>query len=225
MSQPDVTDAGAVLDALDAALLALVQAAPDGSPSQLAGASEHALELALLTAASSPVGAALLTAASSPAGSALVDLCCAMERCLELIGEGRVDPGLALPALAMAAHTARSSFAPAISAARYEIETLLPIPGQAPAPRRSLDVPAQSLVRRPILARADLGLGDPAESGAALRADPSASPTRAAPPAGAALAAFPTAAIRPQRLEQIFAAWPESARLAVASARQRLRPT
>jgi hypothetical protein len=217
MSQPDVTDAGAVLDALDAALLALVQAAPDGSPAQLAGASEHALELALLTAARSPVGAALR--------DPLVDLCCAMERCLELIGEGRVDPGLALPALAMAAHTARSSFAPAISAARYEIETLLPIPGQAPAPRRSLDVPVQSLVRRPVLARADLGLGDAAEIGAAVLADPAPSPTRASPSAGAALAAVPTAAIRPQRLEQLFAAWPESARLAVASARQRLRPT
>jgi hypothetical protein len=198
-------------DALDAALLALVQAAPQGSQAQLSLAAEHALVLALRSAATTTPGSAIAEPGE------LVGLACAMERCLELIGEGLVDPGLALPALAMAAHTARSSFRPAIAAARYEIETLLPIPGQASAPRRSLDVPAQSLVRRPSLNRgADATTGAPSADAAAV------SPI------------VPTAAISPQRVEQLFAAIvagaagaasPDSARAMVAAARQRLRST
>lgn len=49
---------------------------------------------------------------------------------VELVGEDLVDAGIALPALAMACHTlcdARADEA-AREAARFEIETLLPVP-------------------------------------------------------------------------------------------------
>jgi hypothetical protein len=212
MDRTGETGVTEAFDALDAALLALVQAAPQGSQAQLSLAAEHALVLALRSAATTTP----LSAIAEP--GELVGLACAMERCLELIGEGLVDPGLALPALAMAAHTARSSLRPAIAAARYEIETLLPIPGQASAPRRSLDVPAQSLVRRPSLNRG----ADGATTGAPSADAAAVSPT------------IPTAAISPQRVEQLFAAIaagaagaasPDSARAMVAAARQRLRST
>jgi hypothetical protein len=124
----------AALDALEGALTALIQRAPDGSPQQVRDAAGDALAVAFCAAAA--------------ARTDHVALACAMERCLELLADGRVDAGVALPALAMAAHTARSWDAAAVKAARYEVETLLPLPG-TPAPRRALDVPAVSLVRHP----------------------------------------------------------------------------
>ncbi len=56
---------------------------------------------------------------------------------VELVGDGRVDPGIALPALAMACATLDDVQRGALGereaeAARYEIETLLPVPGRAP---------------------------------------------------------------------------------------------
>ncbi len=52
---------------------------------------------------------------------------------VELVGEQLIDPGIALPALAMACHTlgdARLGEAER-EAARFEIETLLPVPDHA----------------------------------------------------------------------------------------------
>nr|HEX4319011.1 hypothetical protein [Kofleriaceae bacterium] len=53
----------------------------------------------------------------------------AIARIVELVGEQLVDPGVALPALAMACDTlARSTDPVVLDAARYEIETLQPMP-------------------------------------------------------------------------------------------------
>ena len=65
---------------------------------------------------------------------------------VELVGAGRIDAGIALPALASACATLAD---PRLTerereAARYEIETLLPVP----EPVR-IDVPATSLTRGP----------------------------------------------------------------------------
>lgn len=195
-----------LLDALDAGLLALVQSAPHGSPAQLADAAALAFELALHAAAPAPGRPEQLARAEPPGRPELLGLACALERCLELISVGTVDAGVALPALAMAAYTARSSSPPAWAAARYELETLLPVPGQATAPRRTLDVPAASLVRRPTPAAA---AGAP--------------PAPAAPAPAATPAATPETAAAAARLEALAAAWPEPARQAVAAARRRLR--
>lgn len=80
-------------------------------------------------------------------------LALAIARVVELVGEGLVDPGIALPPLAMACATLAAGIRgtlgePALEAARFEIETLLPLPTQAPriaAP----DVPIASLRRAP----------------------------------------------------------------------------
>ena len=63
---------------------------------------------------------------------------------VELVGARRIDPGIALPALAMACTTLTD---PRLTdreheAARFEIETLLPVPAQ-PEP----DVPLSQLTR------------------------------------------------------------------------------
>jgi hypothetical protein len=79
-------------------------------------------------------------------------LALAIARVVELVGEDLVDPGIALPALAMACATLadglRGRLGPAeLEAARFEIETLLPVPDKPPklvAP----DVPLTSLRRR-----------------------------------------------------------------------------
>lgn len=147
---------GALLDSLEAAVLALLQSAPAGSPAQLAGAAELAFAVAHAIAAGQGEreGESEREAvARRRSREERLGLVVAMERCLDLIGVGLVDAGVALPALAMAVHTARSSEPSAVAslaASRYEIETLLPVPGSTPSPRKSLDVPAQSLVRRPL---------------------------------------------------------------------------
>jgi hypothetical protein len=74
-------------------------------------------------------------------------LALSIARVVELVGEGLVDPGIALPALASACSTLLHS-PTAHEAARYEIETLLPVPDKAPklvVP----DVPLTSLSRGP----------------------------------------------------------------------------
>ena len=67
-------------------------------------------------------------------------LALAIARIVELVREGRVDPGIALPALAMACAHARGDPRLArrreLEAARYEIETLLPVPAPARAGTR-----------------------------------------------------------------------------------------
>lgn len=52
----------------------------------------------------------------------------AIARVVELVGEQLVDPGIALPALAMACATLAELDPLAREAARFEIETLLPVP-------------------------------------------------------------------------------------------------
>lgn len=78
-------------------------------------------------------------------------------RVVELVAEGRVAQGLALPHLAMACATLAAGAAGRLAereleAARYEIDTLLPVPGApaAPAPAvRVPDVPLDALTRGP----------------------------------------------------------------------------
>jgi len=74
-------------------------------------------------------------------------------RVVELVGEQLVDPGIALPALAMACATlvdgVRGKLGQReLEAARFEIETLMPMPDKPPriaAP----DVPLGALRKRP----------------------------------------------------------------------------
>ncbi len=75
-----------------------------------------------------------------------------LARVVELVADGLVDPGIALPALAMACATLADGLRGRLGdreleAARFEIETLLPVPDHAPrfvVP----DVPLTSLRRR-----------------------------------------------------------------------------
>lgn len=68
---------------------------------------------------------------------------------VERVRDRHCDPGIALPALAMACATLCD---PALGdrereAARYEIETLLPVPGAPPPKPASPDVPLTQLIR------------------------------------------------------------------------------
>jgi hypothetical protein len=79
-------------------------------------------------------------------------------RVVELVAEQLVDPGIALPALAMACATLADGVRGALGAreleaARFEIETLMPVPDRPPwAPRgrasEAPDVPLSSLRKR-----------------------------------------------------------------------------
>jgi hypothetical protein len=69
-----------------------------------------------------------------------------------LVAEGRIDPGIALPPLAMACATladgVRGAFTSReLESARYEIETLLPLPGARPV-TAAPDVPLSALRKR-----------------------------------------------------------------------------
>ena len=76
-------------------------------------------------------------------------------RILEYVVEDLVDPGIALPALAEACATlvagARGGLdARALEAARYQIDTLQPVPDRGPELElRRPDVPATDLIRGP----------------------------------------------------------------------------
>ena len=75
-------------------------------------------------------------------------LALAISRIVELVADDLVDPGIALPALAEACATLvhHAQDAHAISAARYQIDTLQPVPDRpvVAAP----DVPLSSLRKR-----------------------------------------------------------------------------
>jgi two-component system chemotaxis sensor kinase CheA len=89
-------------------------------------------------------------------------LALACERGMDLLRAGELAPDYALPVLASSVHTMRQAFdtlanpdesgarteGVPLEAARYELETLFPIPGTAAAPPQVPDVPASSLVRR-----------------------------------------------------------------------------
>jgi hypothetical protein len=68
---------------------------------------------------------------------------------VERLRDGHGDPGIALPALAMACATLANPQLGEreLEAARYEIETLLPVPGAPPAKPQSPDVPLTQLTR------------------------------------------------------------------------------
>jgi len=72
---------------------------------------------------------------------------------VELVLEQRVDQGIALPALAMACATLadfeRTQSTRELDAARYEIETLLPVPGARPPKLQTPDVSIIQLTRGP----------------------------------------------------------------------------
>jgi hypothetical protein len=111
----------------EASITALVQSAPVLDPAVIASLSSELREI------------------GSP-------LALAIARVIELVGEGLVDAGIALPALAMACATLGAGMRgklgeAALEAARFEIETLLPVPDKAPrvvAP----DVPLIRVSRR-----------------------------------------------------------------------------
>ena len=75
-------------------------------------------------------------------------------RVVELVAEQLVDPGIALPALAMACATLADGVRGALGtreleAARFEIETLMPVPDRPPRITASApDVPLSSLRKR-----------------------------------------------------------------------------
>jgi len=73
-------------------------------------------------------------------------------RVVELVGEQLIDPGIALPPLAMACATLADGVrgklgARELEAARFEIETLMPMPDKPP-PIAAPDVPLTSLRKR-----------------------------------------------------------------------------
>jgi hypothetical protein len=76
-------------------------------------------------------------------------------RVVELVAEQLVDPGIALPALAMACATLADGVRGALGtreleAARFEIETLMPVPDRRPRASHfaAPDVPLSSLRKR-----------------------------------------------------------------------------
>lgn len=79
-------------------------------------------------------------------------LALAIARVAELVAEGLVDPGIALPPLAMACATLADGIRGRLGereleAARFEIETLLPVPDRTPK-LAAPDVPVTALRRR-----------------------------------------------------------------------------
>lgn len=73
---------------------------------------------------------------------------------VELVAGGQVAPGVALPHLAMACASLADGVAGRLTereleAARYEIDTLLPVPGAPGRPVRVPDVPISALTRGP----------------------------------------------------------------------------
>ena len=79
-------------------------------------------------------------------------LALSIARVLQLVGANQIDQGIALPALAMACGTLVDPRLTAREhdAARFEIETLLPVPeGASKAPKMTApDVPLSALRRR-----------------------------------------------------------------------------
>jgi hypothetical protein len=101
---------------------------------------------------------ALVDAALDDLRSIRAPLALSIARVLELVGLQLIDPGVALPPLAMACATLadglRGSLGPReLEAARYEIETLLPVPdppsgGARPSFYLAPQVPLSALRRR-----------------------------------------------------------------------------
>jgi hypothetical protein len=76
-------------------------------------------------------------------------LALSIARVAMLVGEQRVDPAIALPALAEAIATLAATDDPRVlEAARYQVETLQPVPARPPPPLTP-DVPIAAVKRRP----------------------------------------------------------------------------
>lgn len=131
---------------LEDALRDLVQSAPACTPAQLAAAQRAALAVAL-------------RAASADDDRAL-GLACAIERVVVLLPRGEVDAAVALPALVMAA-AALGAGESAVAAAWFEIDTLLPVPGQAARRAGGPDVPLTRLAPRQALPGLDQEEAEP----------------------------------------------------------------
>jgi hypothetical protein len=103
-------------------------------------------ELVRQAPALDPETIARLLAVLEADGSALA---LALARVATLVRDGHVDAGIALPALAMAAATLDDPAAGdrEREAARYEIETLLPVPGSSRRVALEPDVPLTALSR------------------------------------------------------------------------------
>jgi hypothetical protein len=125
-----VTDSPERIDRIEELITRLVQRAPIVDPA----VSDELIER--------------LQRVGSPLGRSIA-------RVVELVAEQLVDPGIALPALAMACATLADGVRGALGtreleAARFEIETLMPVPDRPPrvsgigAP----DVPLSSLRKR-----------------------------------------------------------------------------
>ncbi len=118
-------------DAIEQKITRLVQSAPS-LDAAIAG------ELVVLLRATDGVGQPLALA---------------IARIVELVIDDLVDPGIALPALAMACATlgdvGRGTLGEReASAARYEVETLLPLPGPSGTRLVVPDVPIDRIRRR-----------------------------------------------------------------------------
>jgi hypothetical protein len=123
------------LDQIEHLITTLVQTAPELEPAV-------ADELVRL----------LLELGGSPARPLARPLARSIARVVELVAEQLVDPGIALPALAMACATLADGVRGALGAreleaARYEIETLMPLPDR-PARIGAPDVPVSALGRK-----------------------------------------------------------------------------
>ncbi|HEU0031844.1 MAG TPA: hypothetical protein VFQ53_14510 [Kofleriaceae bacterium] len=119
----------AVADAVEHGLTRLVQQAPDLDRALVAELGEQLYRI------------------GSP-------LAVAIARVLELVAEDLVDPGIALPALAMAGATLAARIRGTLGdreleAARYEIETLMPLPDGPRPVIAAPDVPVTKLSRGP----------------------------------------------------------------------------
>ena len=89
----------------------------------------------------------LLRGAARRSDGAQQALALSLARVVEFTGDQLIDPGIALPAIAMACATLTDlALTPReYEAARYEIETLLPMPDKPP--RISLDAPHVPITR------------------------------------------------------------------------------
>jgi hypothetical protein len=122
-----VTEGLDPLDRIEQLITELVRAAPAADPAVVDELVEH------------------LRHVGSPLGRSIA-------RVLELVAEQLIAPGIALPALAMACATLVDGVrgklgARELEAARFEIETLMPVPDR-PGPRPAPDVPLSALRKR-----------------------------------------------------------------------------
>jgi hypothetical protein len=126
------------LDRIEELITELVRAAPAARPGGVSAAEGRSGSIDELVQRLHRVGSPLARS---------------IARVVELVGEQLIDPGVALPPLAMACATLADGVRGklgqrALDAARFEIETLMPMPDKPPriaAP----DVPVTSLRKRP----------------------------------------------------------------------------